>query len=390
MQALSWPLAVILLPQILRLPEPAQGEAPNSCVAEAFAARGSRPEAEERPGSRSRRQGDDRESRHRDVFPVDIVCHDLEKVEVTWGPAHRGHAYVDGWNLSLEFRYGDHAPQPCPHYLPLDRDVTSGCLLPMGAGPLNITLRVRGGAKVFSRRRRPSAWLKPRPPWNVRLAWTEADALSVSCPAHRYPGLDYDVQHRDIFDPEWQTTSAPRCNLTVVGLDPERCYDLRLRARPQDFYYGPEARASEWTPVMHWWGAGPAASCAPRPAPPTPSSLPLACGLATLLTLALLLALLRLRRVKEALLPCVPDPRGSFPGLFEKHGGNFQAWIAAAQASAPINAKPEDNEDVIWPQGKWAEPELSPAPPSPGLLGGALVPVGGATFVVDDVGYVTL
>lgn len=28
--------------------------------------------------------------------------------------------------------------------------------------------------------------------------------------------------------------------------------------------------------------------------------------------------------MKEALLPCVPDPRGSFPGLFEKHGGNFQ------------------------------------------------------------------
>lgn len=76
--------------------------------------------------------------------------------------------------------------------------------------------------------------------------------------------------------PPPQTTSAPRCNLTVAGLDPGRCYDLRLRARPQDFYYGPEARPSEWTP--------------------TPSSLPLACGLATLLTLALLLALLRLRR----------------------------------------------------------------------------------------------
>lgn len=67
-----------------------------------------------------------------------------------------------------------------------------------------------------------------------------------------------------------------------------------------------------------------------------------------------------------------------------------QAWIAAAQASAPINTKPEDNEEVIWPQGKWAESELSPAPASTGLLGGALVSVGGATFVVDDVGYVTL
>lgn len=39
--------------------------APNSCVAEAFAARDSRTEAGERPGSRTRRQGDDRESRPR-------------------------------------------------------------------------------------------------------------------------------------------------------------------------------------------------------------------------------------------------------------------------------------------------------------------------------------
>ncbi|XP_028608213.1 cytokine receptor-like factor 2 [Grammomys surdaster] len=352
MQALAWLLAVSLLPQILRPPAQAQGAG--------------------------------------DVLTVNITCHDLETVEVTWGPTQHGHAFLAVRNLSLDFRYGARDPLPCPHYLLLGGDVTSGCILPARAGLLNITLSDGGGSKVFSRSRRPSAWLKPRPPWNVTLSWTAADALAVSCPAHPYPGLDYDVQHRDAFDPEWQTTSAPRCNLTVGGLDPGRCYDLRLRARPQDFYYGLEAQASEWTPVMHWWGAGPAASCAPSPSPAPPTPLPLACGLATLLTLALLLALLRLRRVKEALLPCVPDPRGSFPGLFEKHGGNFQAWIADAEAAAPATTKPEEDDDVIRLQGKWAEPELGPALPMPGPVGGVLVSVGGATFVVDDIGYVTL
>lgn len=54
----------------------------------------------------------------------------------------------------------------------------------------------------------PPPAVKPRPPWNVTLSWTEADALAVSCPAHPYRGLDYEVQHRDAFDPEWQASDG--------------------------------------------------------------------------------------------------------------------------------------------------------------------------------------
>lgn len=113
------------------------------------------------------------------------------------------------------------------------------------------------------------------------------------------------------------------------GLNPEICYDFRVRARPLDFHYGTEAMPSEWTGVMSRRGAGPpgelrhggqggpmvsgvrgrpavtpptlppAASCAPGPAPAAPAPpwpLPLACCLAAMMTLALLLVLLRLRR----------------------------------------------------------------------------------------------
>ncbi|XP_063136589.1 cytokine receptor-like factor 2, partial [Rattus norvegicus] len=58
----------------------------------------------------------------------------------------------------------------------------------------------------------------------------------------------------------------------------------------------------------------------PRPDP----TLTLACGLVALLTLVQFLALLRIHKVKEALLPGVPDPHSSFLGLSEKHHGNFQ------------------------------------------------------------------
>lgn len=46
--------------------------------------------------------------------------------------------------------------------------------------------------------------------------------------------------------------------MTVGGLDPGRCYDFRVRAVPQDFYYGLEAQPSDWTSVTHWRGAAPA------------------------------------------------------------------------------------------------------------------------------------
>ncbi|XP_038947530.1 cytokine receptor-like factor 2 isoform X4 [Rattus norvegicus] len=277
----------------------------------------------------------------------------------------------------------------------------------MGKGLLEVVLREGGGAKLFSRKKKASAWrecpgggawtVRPRPPWNVTLSWV-GDTVAVSCPSHSYPGLEYEVQHRDDFDPEWQSTSAPFCNLTVGGLDPGRCYDFRVRATPQDFYYGPEARPSKWTGVASLQGVGPTGSCTgptlPRtPGTPTPP-LALACGLAVaLLTLVLLLALLRMRRVKEALLPGVPDPRGSFPGLFEKHHGNFQAWIADSQAAVPTVPEQDKDDDVIRPQTKGVETQEEDdviAPGSPCLGGGALMSVGGASFLMGDSGYTTL
>eukprot|EP00072_Mus_musculus_P064982 XP_011247849.1 PREDICTED: cytokine receptor-like factor 2 isoform X1 [Mus musculus] len=342
---------------------------------------------------------------------VTVVCHDLETVEVTWGSGPDHH----GANLSLEFRYGTGALQPCPRYFLSGAGVTSGCILPAArAGLLELALRDGGGAMVFKARQRASAWLKPRPPWNVTLLWTPDGDVTVSWPAHSYLGLDYEVQHRESNDDEdaWQTTSGPCCDLTVGGLDPVRCYDFRVRASPRAAHYGLEAQPSEWTAVTRLSGAAsagdpcaahlpPLASCTASPAPSpalAPPLLPLGCGLAALLTLSLLLAALRLRRVKDALLPCVPDPSGSFPGLFEKHHGNFQAWIADAQATAPP-ARTEEEDDLIHTKAKRVEPEdgtslcTVPRPPSfepRGPGGGAMVSVGGATFMVGDSGYMTL
>lgn len=41
-------------------------------------------------------------------------------------------------------------------------------------------------------------------------------------------------------------------------------------------------------------------------------------------------------RVKLGLLPWVPDPKGGFPGLFERHGGNFQVPPTSCRSGSPL------------------------------------------------------
>ncbi|XP_038173516.1 cytokine receptor-like factor 2 [Arvicola amphibius] len=327
---------------------------------------------------------------------VTVVCRDLRDVEVAWDPAE--HA---GANLSLTWRYDSREPpRPCPRYYLSGSGVTSGCVLPaLPLRSLEIDVRRGAGPPVFHWKGMASAFLKPRPPSNLTLHWLkDDDAVRVTCPALPLRGLDYVIQHRGPGDEDWVASAAPApsCNVTVGGVDPARCLDFRARAAPRESVYGGHVWPSDWSPVTRWW----ADSC--RQAPPTPWSpkLPVACSLMTLVTsLLLLLALWRLQRAKRGFLPWVPDPKGGFRGLFERHGGNFQAWITQdvapplkPEATDPA-ADPAEVALVLEHHGKGAESESAPG--SPGLplqraRGGDLVTVGGATFRLDSGSYMTL
>lgn len=55
--------------------------------------------------------------------------------------------------------YGTGALRPCPQYFLSGEGITSGCVLPAArAGLLELALRDRDGATVFTARRRASAW----------------------------------------------------------------------------------------------------------------------------------------------------------------------------------------------------------------------------------------
>ncbi|XP_028712193.1 cytokine receptor-like factor 2 [Peromyscus leucopus] len=327
-----------------------------------------------------------------DDFRVSIICFNLDTMEVTWDPA-----YHVGANLSLAFRYNLDPLRHCPRYV-LSAGITSGCVFPARRARLEVHIR-KGEVLVYTQKRLATAFLKPRPPGNMTFHWRE-DSVQVTCPNLPYGGLFYEVQHRGAGDPAWETSSTKNtCNVTVAGVDLRHCYDFRARVTTEESTYGHETHPSDWTPVTHWRAAGRAESCQEPPAPAFPKLLA-ACSVLTLLTsLLLLLSLWRLRRVKNVLMPCVPDPKGSFPGLFEKHGGDFQEWINDTQ-HVTLMAKPEvcdptEEALVLEHHGKGEEPEWDkdagiPGLPREGLRGGDLVSVGGVTFMMDSDAYMTL
>ncbi|XP_057610875.1 cytokine receptor-like factor 2 isoform X3 [Chionomys nivalis] len=328
---------------------------------------------------------------------VTVVCRDLRDVEVTWEPAE--HA---GANLSLTWSYTPEPLRPCPQYF-LSGGLTSGCVLPARLGrPLEIDVR-RGAEPVFHRKGLASAFLKPRPPDKLTLHWLE-DAIRVTCPALPHVGLDYVIQHRGMGDTDWvghaqrlpvpalqASAPVPSCDVIVGGVDPSACLAFRVRAFPRESVYGREVKPSDWSSVTQWR----ADSCQAPPSSGFPK-LQVACGLVTLVTSLLLL--LALWRVKCGLLPWVPDPRGGFRGLFERHGGNFQAWIAQ-DVSPPPNPEaidPADPAEVAlvlehYGKGEAPDPALGfPGLPCQGPRDRDLVRVGGATFVMDGGSYMTL
>ncbi|XP_069895509.1 cytokine receptor-like factor 2, partial [Dipodomys merriami] len=230
------------------------------------------------------------------------------------------------------------------------------CALGVRGDILHLTLR-DGGRALLNLSRYVADFLKPATLRDLRFLWSPDGAqVTVCCPDLPYRGLSYQVQHRAAHDPAWQTHEETTCAVTVAGLDPGLCLSFRARAAPRPAVYGSEAQPGDWMRETHWRGGRPAerdtptdrqtdrrrdgrasAAVSAERCDPSPASVPalglaLPCGLAT--SLLLLLCVWRLSRVKQRLLPWVPDPRGSFPGLFETHHGHFQIKGSSFESSS--------------------------------------------------------
>ncbi|ELV12578.1 Cytokine receptor-like factor 2, partial [Tupaia chinensis] len=330
---------------------------------------------------------------------VQMICFNFETVQVTWNASQ-----YPGTNLTFFYKFSpEEEYSPCPRYT-VDQGHATGCLL--GAKDAILYFSIRDGSRpVLTMDQWVSEYLKPSSPEDVRFSWHQ-EAVTVVCTNLSYNGLLYEVQYRSTFDTAWQSKEEKSCHVTVDGLDAEKCYSFRARIKASEVSYGSATHPSDWSETALWQGGQPRDRC-PEKEPLSPRFILLS-GLATVLALSLLsLSVWKLWRMKRLLVPTVPDPKSTFPGLFEQHRGDFQEWIRDTQNVAPVS-KMEFQDQECEPVGALVvqpaktevgtpttvgEGEASGGPlPLPGQLprGGDVVSVGGFTFVVSDSSYVTL
>ncbi|KAF6090238.1 cytokine receptor like factor 2 [Phyllostomus discolor] len=263
-----------------------------------------------------------------EALPIHIINFNFETVQVTWnasGPT--------GTNFTFHYRFrGDNCSQ-CPSYL-LQQGLPVGCVL-KAKGDLMMDFSIGNGTHtVLSRSEWISSFLKPSSPRDLQFHWRE-EATTVTCPDLPYRGLRYEVQHKSVFDQEWQSTEEDTCNVTIRALDADRCYSFRARVTTKESSYGPHTYPSDWSEVAHRQRGEPRASCQKTP---FSSKFVLVYGtVAALIVVLLPLSVWKLHRVKKLLVPRVPDPKVTFPGLFESHQGNFQG--AGRDALRPSHLK---------------------------------------------------
>ncbi|XP_043846793.1 cytokine receptor-like factor 2 [Dromiciops gliroides] len=284
-----------------------------------------------------------REPERRGNVSIQIINFNLERTLVKWNVSE----YLAEKNLTFLYGLDNASPsQECPHYT-IYQGYTSGCVFK--AENKGLTFLLKREDKVLERRVvRLRHYLKPNSPTNVSFTWRE-DSVIITCSDLPYHGLTYEIQHKSIFDQKWQSNTNEICNVTIGSLDFEKCYFFRARVVAKMAMYGSRTYPSDWSPVTHWKRSKLKDSCTEAVEKTSPKYIYIITSLVIfLMVLLLLLFLSKAQRVKKLFMPVVPDPKYSFPGLFDCHKGNFQEWIQDTEnVTSSIKVEHLEQECVV-------------------------------------------
>ncbi|XP_068929171.1 cytokine receptor-like factor 2 [Petaurus breviceps papuanus] len=285
-----------------------------------------------------------RELETRTNVSVQIISFNFERTLVKWNVSK----YLVEKNLTFLYGLDKASPsQQCPHYT-LDQGYTAGCLFKAGDNRLTFLLKREEDKVLEQRDVRLSHYLKPSSPTNMNFTWRE-DSVTITCSDLPIYGLTYEIQHKSIFDQKWLPNTNTVCNVTIGGLDSEKCYFFRARVITRMAIYGSKTYPSDWSPVTHWRRNKLEDSCTDTVKKPSPKYVYIITSLVIFLMVLLLLLFLRKSaRVKKLFMPVVPDPKYAFPGLFDCHRGNFQEWIQDTEnVTSPTKVEHLEQEFVV-------------------------------------------
>ncbi|XP_057575200.1 cytokine receptor-like factor 2 [Hippopotamus amphibius kiboko] len=289
-----------------------------------------------------------------EALQLQIINFNFETVKVTWNAS----AYSGtNWSFFYKLRRNE-AYTPCSNYI-LQQGYTAGCLLEVEDDRV-LHFSIRNGTQpLLTKSLWISSYLKPRSLRDLSFQ-SHPGAVTVTCSDLRYKDLLYEIQHKSTFDTEWQSKEAKTCNVTIDGLDAEKCYLFRARVKTLESSYGSDTYPSDWSEVTHQQRGKLTESCQENSLFP---NFILIGGMVTFLIISLLLlSLWKLRRIKKVLMPSVPDPKFTFSGLFESHQGNFQEWITDTQNVAHLNKMEDGEQECILEEAVMVQPTKAETP----------------------------
>uniref|UniRef100_H0XW51 Cytokine receptor like factor 2 n=1 Tax=Otolemur garnettii TaxID=30611 RepID=H0XW51_OTOGA len=339
-----------------------------------------------------------------------IIYFNFETVQVTWNASE-----FSGVNLTFFYTFSSNGEyDQCTRYI-LQHGHTVGCLLDTKDDEI-LYFSIRNGPQpVLTESRWINEYVKPSSPRDLHFLWC-GEQVTVTCSDLPYTDLVYEVQHRSTFDTTWQAQGGDVCSVKISYMNILGIYIFYINIDiPKDvgsLSTYPTSISAETTCLME----GECKDSCPEEQKGVQPKLPrfiLICSLVSLLTMwLLLLSLWKLRRVKNLLIPSIPDPKASFPGLFEQHQGNFQQeWIKDTQNVAQLNKMGSGGEQDCGPEDALVVqvanvpkmmgtvcPKMGDGESSGDSLqfphqlpkGGDVVSLGGFTFVTSDNSYVML
>uniref|UniRef100_G3U3N4 Cytokine receptor-like factor 2 n=1 Tax=Loxodonta africana TaxID=9785 RepID=G3U3N4_LOXAF len=352
-----------------------------------------------------------------EAVQLQIINFNFETVWVTWNASE-----YPGTNLTFSYkhRFRGATMSQCHNYT-LDQGYTSGCVLEVepdedGTRDVILELSLCNKTRVLLNY---SVWiseyLKPSSPKDLTFLWRQ-ETVTVRCSNLSYNGLLYQIQYKSNFDSEWESTERRTCSIAIENLDTDKCYYFRARVKTMESRYGPETYPSDWSEVTQWQGGEQKGSCGRSKTTPARGFLSFFFFFYLPYDILIIMISITLHahfRVKNLLMPSVPDPKFTFSRAFLRTTeGTFQEWIKFTENVAPVNKVENEEEDcaleevpvVQLVKAKVEAPMTGPLCPQmqmgealgPGLhplqppQHSDVVTLGGFSFVVDDDAYLML
>nr|XP_060623088.1 cytokine receptor-like factor 2 [Anolis sagrei ordinatus] len=279
----------------------------------------------------------------------------ISPARAAW-PGHAHPAPLRQWRKSSAQatlpELNDQEMKQCPQYI-YDQGYTTGCVFQADHNALlNIYIKNTNGTKdLYNDEQNIYKYLKPNPPENVTLQWLN-DEVIAQCMTPKYPSDFYfEFQYKSSFDKNWQVRGNESCEIKAQGFDPGKCYTFRFRLKYEERDY-----FSEWSAETHWTN-GSSDSCSTDASEPNSNTVILLTSVLSglLIIFVLLLCVCRLSRIRNTLIPIIPDPKHVYCEMFTDHNGDFQEWVSKTENLLTKTNLQRIEEECIIEEAKEAD-----------------------------------